>query len=432
MGAVAKLPKTLYDGRVRKIIFASILPILLSAILFLSLTINSFAQESLKNDISMTHDPPTLYTSTQNVTFTFKSANLFKTQRDYTLGILHPRGEPNAFNRYPDSSTNDPSILIFTVRIDDLSNDSRYGPGIWSYKLWLGGGNDKFNESRVIATGQFFIYNCKNVNDSGCPSPVVYGSTFATDTMLDVYIVNPQPDHTYAVWFMGEDKTTKELKASNINETYTTSKGEIFKAAKIQINTGPPSKSKTLCLTENIPTFLRIQANVGCDFHISDIVITALEVPIPTGIQPPIQGNKPGVPSGVPELPGYSGTPPPPPQCAEWNDLEKNIISKEQVVGRKDVYCVAVDTGIGLISTDPKSFVKSVMGITLSLAGGIAMILLIFSGYKFMASQGNPEALQAARDQFLSAIIGLLFIIFSLVILQIIGVDILNIPGFKP
>jgi hypothetical protein len=47
-----------------------------------------------------------------------------------------------------------------------------------------------------------------------------------------------------------------------------------------------------------------------------------------------------------------------------------------------------------------------------------------------MISQGNPEQVKGAREQLTAAIIGLLFIIFSLVILQIIGVNILKIPGF--
>jgi hypothetical protein len=47
-----------------------------------------------------------------------------------------------------------------------------------------------------------------------------------------------------------------------------------------------------------------------------------------------------------------------------------------------------------------------------------------------MTSQGNPEKVQAAREQLTSAIVGLLFIIFSLAILTIIGVDILKLPGF--
>lgn len=89
-------------------------------------------------------------------------------------------------------------------------------------------------------------------------------------------------------------------------------------------------------------------------------------------------------------------------------------------------------TALGDISTSPAGFVRSIFGILLSLAGGIAVILIIVSGYKLMSSQGNPEKVQAAREQLTSAIIGLLFIIFSITILQIIGVDILHLPGLNP
>ena len=96
----------------------------------------------------------------------------------------------------------------------------------------------------------------------------------------------------------------------------------------------------------------------------------------------------------------------------------------------KDGKCIAVDTAIGTVSTDPQTFVKFIFGVVLGLAGGIALILIIIAGYKVMTSQGNPEAVKAANEQLTSAIVGLLFIIFSFVILQIIGVDILRIPGF--
>lgn len=88
------------------------------------------------------------------------------------------------------------------------------------------------------------------------------------------------------------------------------------------------------------------------------------------------------------------------------------------------------DTALGDISTDPTGFIKKVFGILLSLVGGIALLLIIVSGYRLMASQGNPEKVQEAREQLTSAIVGLLFIIFSFSILQIIGIDILRIPGF--
>lgn len=99
-----------------------------------------------------------------------------------------------------------------------------------------------------------------------------------------------------------------------------------------------------------------------------------------------------------------------------------------------DVPCAGgvCKTAIGDISTDPVSFVKSVFGILLSLSGGIALVLIIISGYSYMTSEGNPEKVQGAKETLTSAIVGLLFIIFSLVILQIIGVDVLQLPGFKP
>lgn len=89
-------------------------------------------------------------------------------------------------------------------------------------------------------------------------------------------------------------------------------------------------------------------------------------------------------------------------------------------------------TAIGDISTDPKEFVQSIFGIILSLSGGIALIIIIISGYTLMTSQGNPEKIQGAKETLTSAIVGLLFIIFSLVILQVVGYDILRIPGFSP
>jgi len=92
--------------------------------------------------------------------------------------------------------------------------------------------------------------------------------------------------------------------------------------------------------------------------------------------------------------------------------------------------CAGVATGLGGIGTNVPSFVKSLFGILLSLAGAIAVLLIIISGYRLMASQGNPEKAQQAKEQLTAAIVGLLFIIFSLVILETIGFDILGIPGF--
>lgn len=143
-------------------------------------------------------------------------------------------------------------------------------------------------------------------------------------------------------------------------------------------------------------------------------------------------------------------SPPPLPPCAQWvyafdkndkDDQKKEhfgdngklideqlpIYNDPNFTNRK---CAEISTGLGNLQTDPFGLVKSIMSVMLGFTGGIAAIFIIIGGYKLMASQGNPEAIQAAREQITSAIIGLLFIIFSLVILEVIGVDILRIPGF--
>jgi len=100
-------------------------------------------------------------------------------------------------------------------------------------------------------------------------------------------------------------------------------------------------------------------------------------------------------------------------------------------VGRLDSSgCTKIKTAIGEIDTTPMGFVKSVFGLVLGAAGGLALLLIIYSGYMLIESRGNAEKLEAAREQLISAVIGLLFIIFSLVAVEIIGVDILNLPGF--
>jgi hypothetical protein len=70
------------------------------------------------------------------------------------------------------------------------------------------------------------------------------------------------------------------------------------------------------------------------------------------------------------------------------------------------------------------------MGVLLGLSGGIALLLIMKAGYQLMTSEGKPEQIQAGRDQLIAAIVGLVFLIFSLVFLQIIGYDILRVPCF--
>ncbi|HUQ85648.1 MAG TPA: peptidoglycan-binding protein [Candidatus Limnocylindrales bacterium] len=95
----------------------------------------------------------------------------------------------------------------------------------------------------------------------------------------------------------------------------------------------------------------------------------------------------------------------------------------------KDGKCNGFYTGLGDVSTEPAKFISSLFRILLAGSGAIALLLIIRAGYKIMTSEGKPEAVQEGRERLIAAIVGLLFLIFALVFLQVIGVDILKIPG---
>lgn len=91
----------------------------------------------------------------------------------------------------------------------------------------------------------------------------------------------------------------------------------------------------------------------------------------------------------------------------------------------------AIATAIGCIHTNPAAFAKDILKFVIGIAGGLAFLLMLLGAFQMITSAGNPETLNAGRDRLTSAVIGLLFIIFAVLLLQIIGLGILNIPGFK-
>jgi len=89
-----------------------------------------------------------------------------------------------------------------------------------------------------------------------------------------------------------------------------------------------------------------------------------------------------------------------------------------------------INTALGCVKTGPGGFVTDILGLAIGIAGGIAFILMVVGAIRMLVSGGDPEALAAGRDMLTSAIAGLLFMIFSVVILRIIGFDILKLPDF--
>lgn len=87
-------------------------------------------------------------------------------------------------------------------------------------------------------------------------------------------------------------------------------------------------------------------------------------------------------------------------------------------------------TAVGCIPSNPESVIKTIITIGLAAGGGIVLIMILVGSFMLSVSQGDPNKTKEAKEIITSAIIGLLFVIFSVTILQFIGVEILHIPGF--
>ena len=87
---------------------------------------------------------------------------------------------------------------------------------------------------------------------------------------------------------------------------------------------------------------------------------------------------------------------------------------------------------MGCLPTDPAKFVGWLLARAIGIGGGIAFLLMIWGGIAIMTSAGDPEKLNQGKSIITSAISGLLFIIFSVLLLKIIGVDIFQLPKWGP
>ncbi|MCL5784440.1 MAG: pilin [Patescibacteria group bacterium] len=148
---------------------------------------------------------------------------------------------------------------------------------------------------------------------------------------------------------------------------------------------------------------------------------------ITVGGDPTLGGSKGG--AGNNGAGGYQG-------CVNGQDANGNACTSaggetcNPSTGQKVASGTGVLTAIGCVPTDPVELVKGVSKFIAGAGGGVALLLMIFGAVEMITSGGSPEGVKAGRERFTSAAIGLLFIILSVTLLQIIGVDILNLPGF--
>lgn len=90
-------------------------------------------------------------------------------------------------------------------------------------------------------------------------------------------------------------------------------------------------------------------------------------------------------------------------------------------------------TGLGCMQTNQVgSFIGgTIFTLGLGIAGASALLCILYAAIVLQTSRGNPERIKKARENLRACITGLLLIIFSVFILNVIGVSILQIPGFN-
>lgn len=111
--------------------------------------------------------------------------------------------------------------------------------------------------------------------------------------------------------------------------------------------------------------------------------------------------------------------------CAQINKDTKQYTACVDCFGNNGIW-----TAVGCIPSDPESVIATIITIGLATGGGIVLVMILVGSFMLSVSQGDPNKTKEAKEIITSAIIGLLFVIFSVTILQFIGVEILHIPGF--
>ena len=75
--------------------------------------------------------------------------------------------------------------------------------------------------------------------------------------------------------------------------------------------------------------------------------------------------------------------------------------------------------------TELNELVRYIFNFTIMIAGLLAFFMLVFGGFRYLTSAGNPAAQKDAKDILTSAILGLLLLLGSYLLLQVINPDIL-------
>ena len=96
----------------------------------------------------------------------------------------------------------------------------------------------------------------------------------------------------------------------------------------------------------------------------------------------------------------------------------RRLICPEAKTGQKLTDCMTqLDLGSTVV------LVNVIIRVAFGLAGIIAIIYLIYAGYLYMTSLGNPDSVAAAKQKLMLTILGLVIIICAYLIVNFILIE---------
>ena len=86
-------------------------------------------------------------------------------------------------------------------------------------------------------------------------------------------------------------------------------------------------------------------------------------------------------------------------------------------------------TGMRCNETSLNGLIRTVINWMLSIAFGIAVLFLVIGGFWYITSAGNEETAEKGKNTAINAIIGIVIIILSYVIINVVSGLVTNGPG---
>ncbi len=75
--------------------------------------------------------------------------------------------------------------------------------------------------------------------------------------------------------------------------------------------------------------------------------------------------------------------------------------------------------------------VQALLNVIFSIVGGVGFLTLIYASFIIMTSQSNPERMNYGKKMVVGAIVGIIFSLSSVFMINLLASGVLKIPGFS-